>query len=59
MYSIVTNKLCLHLVPFLRYSTQIIIINIIIINDSVYPAVSKASRTGNKVSVQLNDCPNR
>jgi len=28
----------------------IIIIIIIIINDSIYPAVSKASRTGNKVS---------
>ena len=32
---------------------------IIIINDSIYPAVSKASRTGNKVSCQPNDCPNR
>ena len=30
---------------------------IIIINDSIYPAVSKASRTGNKVSCQPNDCP--
>jgi len=30
-----------------------------IINDSIYPAVSKASRTGNKVSCQPNDCPNR
>ena len=29
---------------------------IIIINDSIYPAVSKASRTGNKVSCQPNDC---
>ena len=37
----------------------IIIIIIIIINDSIYPAVSKASRTGNKVSCQPNDCPNR
>ena len=37
----------------------IIIIFIIIINDSIYPAVSKASRTGNKVSCQPNDCPNR
>ena len=36
-----------------------IIIIIIIINDSIYPAVSKASRTGNKVSCQPNDCPNR
>jgi len=35
------------------------IIIIIIINDSIYPAVSKASRTGNKVSCQPNDCPNR
>jgi len=35
------------------------IIIIIIINDSIYPAVSKASRTGNKVSCQSNDCPNR
>ena len=35
----------------------IIIIIIIIINDSIYPAVSKASRTGNKVSCQPNDCP--
>ena len=41
-----------------RY-TLIIIIIIIIINDSIYPAVSKASRTGNKVSCQPNDCPNR
>ena len=32
---------------------------IIIINDSIYPAVSKASRTGNKISCQPNDCPNR
>jgi len=32
---------------------------IIIINNSIYPAVSKASRTGNKVSCQPNDCPNR
>ena len=32
---------------------------IIIINDSIYPAVSKASRTGNKVSCQPNDCSNR
>ena len=32
---------------------------IIVINDSIYPAVSKASRTGNKVSCQPNDCPNR
>jgi len=32
---------------------------IVIINDSIYPAVSKASRTGNKVSCQPNDCPNR
>jgi len=33
---------------------------IIIINDSIYPAISKASRTGNKVSCQPNDyCPNR
>ena len=32
---------------------------IIIINDSIYPAVSKASRTGNKVSCQPNDCLNR
>ena len=38
---------------------KIIIIIIIIINDSIYPAVSKASRTGNKVSCQPNDCPNR
>ena len=38
---------------------MIIIIIIIIINDSIYPAVSKASRTGNKVSCQPNDCPNR
>jgi len=37
----------------------IIIIIIIIINDNIYPAVSKASRTGNKVSCQPNDCPNR
>ena len=36
-----------------------VIIIIIIINDSIYPAVSKASRTGNKVSCQPNDCPNR
>jgi len=36
-----------------------IIIIIIIINDSIYPAISKASRTGNKVSCQPNDCPNR
>ena len=35
------------------------LIIIIIINDSIYPAVSKASRTGNKVSCQPNDCPNR
>ena len=35
------------------------IIIIIIINDSIYPVVSKASRTGNKVSCQPNDCPNR
>ena len=34
-------------------------LSIIIINDSIYPAVSKASRTGNKVSCQPNDCPNR
>jgi len=27
----------------------IIIIIIIIINDSIYPAVSKAARTGNKI----------
>ena len=40
-----------------RYT--LIIIIIIIINDSIYPAVSKASRTGNKVSCQPNDCPNR
>ena len=33
-----------------------IIIIIIIINDSIYPAVSKASRTGNKVSCQPNVC---
>jgi len=32
---------------------------IIIINDSIYPAISKASRTGNKVSCQPNDCPNK
>jgi len=31
----------------------------IIINDSIYPAVSKASRTGNKINCQPNDCPNR
>jgi len=37
----------------------ITIIIIIIINDSIYLAVSKASRTGNKVSCQPNDCPNR
>ena len=44
----------------IRIRTQIrIIIIIIIINDSIYPAVSKASRTGNKVSCQPNDCPNR
>jgi len=30
-----------------------------IINNSIYPAVSKPSRTGNKVSCQPNDCPNR
>jgi len=37
------------------------IIIVIIINDSIYPAVavSKALRTGNKVSCQPNDCPNR
>ena len=35
------------------------IIIIIIINDNIYNAVSKASRTGNKVSCQPNDCPNR
>ena len=38
---------------------MIIYLFIIIINDSTYPAVSKASRTGNKVSCQSNDCPNR
>jgi len=40
-----------------HYSVQsvlIIIIIIIIINDSIYPAVNKASRTGNKVSCQPN-----
>ena len=37
----------------------IIIIIITIINDSIYTAVIKASRTGNKVSCQPNDCPNR
>jgi len=31
---------------------------IIIINDSIYPAVIKSLRTGNKVSCQPNDCPN-
>ena len=38
---------------------RVIIIIIIIINDSIYPAVSMALRTGNKVSCQPNDCPNR
>jgi len=32
---------------------------IIIINDSIYPAVSKVSRRGYKVSCQPSDCPNR
>jgi len=32
---------------------------IIIINGSIYRAISKASRTGNKDSCQPNDCPNR
>ena len=36
-----------------------IIIIIITINDNIYPAVFKASSTGNKVSCQPNDCPNR
>jgi len=40
-------------------SAIIIIIIIIIINDSIYPAVSIALRTGNKVSCQPNDCPKR
>ena len=53
-----TNKVSL-VCGFGRYDVLIIIIIIIIINDSVYPAVSKASRTGNKVSCQPNDCPNR
>ena len=33
-----------------KLTLNVIIIIIIIINDSIYPAVSKASRTGNKVS---------
>ena len=32
------------------------VVIMIIINDSIYPAVSKASRTGNKVNCQPNDC---
>ena len=32
---------------------------LLLLYDSIYPAVSKASRTGNKVSCQPNDCPNR
>ena len=48
-----------HTVCFIFWREPIIIIIIIIINDSIYPAVSKASRTGNKVSCQPNDCPNR
>ena len=36
-----------------------IIIIIIISNDSIYPGVSIALRTGNKVSCQPNDCPKR
>jgi len=34
----------------------VFIIIIIIINDSIYPAVSKASRTGNKVSCKFYLC---
>jgi len=49
--------------PFLLTSDMnihyLLFIIIIMINDSIYPAVSKASRTGNKVSCQPNDCPNR
>jgi len=42
-----------HLFEESRLFWRIIII-IIIINDSIYPAVSKAPRTGNKVSCQPN-----
>ena len=51
--------ICISAVSYILIKTIIIIIIIIIINDSIYPAVSKASRTGNKVSCQPNDCPNR
>jgi len=45
-----------HVTYYYYYYYFFLIIIIIIINDSIYPAVSKASRTSNKVSCQPNDC---
>jgi len=41
------------------WSEIIIISSIIIINDSIYPAISKASRTGNRRSVVSRDHTSR
>ena len=60
---VLSCAVCLHhvfLSEQIKMMMMMMMIIIIIINDRrIYPAVSKASRTGNKVSCQPNDCPNR
>ena len=51
-YTGVSHWTRLSTIFFRTVSHNCLIIIIIIINDSIYPAVSKASRTGNKVSCQ-------